>query len=63
MGLSAWLVLAADASDRARFGVDAFIVLSVPFQFGLHQCLAGRLLQVALVIGWLMYRRTHATDA
>ena len=60
MGLSAWLVLAADASDRARFGVDALIV---PFQFGLRQCLAGMLLLVALVIGWLVYRRTHATDA
>ncbi len=63
MGLSAWFVLAADASDRARFGVAALCVLSVLLQLALHQRLAGRLLQVALVIGLLMYRRLHATGA
>ena len=63
MGLSAWFVLAADASDRARLGVAAVCVLSIVLQLLWHQRLAGMLLQVALVIGLLMYRRMHTTDA
>ena len=62
MGLSAWFVLAADATDRARIAIGALCVLSILLQLAWQQRLAGMLLQVALVIGLLMYRRFHGAD-
>ncbi|MEO6155592.1 MAG: hypothetical protein ABIP16_07685 [Thermomonas sp.] len=60
MGLTAWFVLAADASDRARTLVAGICILSLLLQLAWQQRLAGMLVQVVLVIGLLMYRRFHA---
>ncbi|MCM2335806.1 MAG: hypothetical protein NDI66_03390 [Pseudomonas sp.] len=57
LGLGAWFVLGADASDRARIGVGALLALALALRFVVAQPLAATLLFVAVAIGVLVFRR------
>lgn len=59
LGLGAWFVLAADASDRARVLVAGLLVAALLLRFAFAQALASTLLLVAVAVGVLLFRR-HA---
>ena len=62
LGLGAWLLLASDASARARMGVAALLVAAVVLRLGYGHKVAATLLFAAIAIGVLMFRRYRGQD-